>query len=161
MDEKFVKYQGLIELTKTTEDIVDMSDEISALMYGLYHTELYKFEKVLEQSVRLRVASEIRRLLKSYELTGKDEIKQFLSQGYKTICALPILRLTLAFEPSETAINDISDWARNNIEERIILDLTLDRRLLGGALIEYKGKYYDYSLKTKLEEIFAREDLTL
>lgn len=162
MDEKFVKYKSLIELTKTTQDLVDLEEEINALSNSLYNTEINKFDQILEESVRVSMASEIKKLLKSCKISGKDEIKNFLTDAYQTISSLPILILTLAFEPSEQVIYNISSWVRTNFEERIILDLVLDRRLLGGTLIEYKGKYYDYSVRKKLEENFEnKEDIII
>jgi F0F1-type ATP synthase delta subunit len=161
MDKKLEKYKGLIELTKTTEDLVDLGDEIDSLMHSLYHVDLYKFEDALSQFVRLRIAREIRKLIQLHSLNTKDEIKEFFSDAYRAICRLPILRLTLAFEPSESIINTISHWARTNLEEGVLLDLSMDRSVLGGAVIVYRGKFYDYSISKKLKEIFDRGDLTL
>ncbi len=161
MEEKLLKYKSLIELTKTTDDVVILDQEIGLLLQSLFHFDKRKFEEILENQIRIRVALEIRKLLQTNIHMSKEEIKALLSTGYKTICALPILRLTLAFEPSELVINNISYWARNNLEKGILIDLSLDSSLLGGAIIMYKGKFYDYSLRIKLKEIFQKGDLSL
>ncbi len=161
MNEKLLEYKSLIDLIKTTDDLGNLDQEIELLLQSLYHTDVYKFDDVLSKYVRVRVAQEISRLMLVNSITGRDARKAFLTETYKTISTLPILRLTLAFEPSESMINNISYWARSNLEEGIIIDLTLDRNLLGGALIMHKGKFYDFSLKKRLEQVFASEDLTI
>lgn len=161
MDEKFLKYKSLIELTQTTEDIVSLNEEIDLLLQSLYHVEIYQFEEVLTKFVRIRVAAELRKLLQNIKETEKDKIKALLSNMYRAICSLPILRLTLAFEPSEYIINNFSHWARLNLEPGILLDLSLDRSLCGGAVIAYQGKLYDFSLRKKLKEIFEKGEITV
>jgi hypothetical protein len=161
MDSTVVKYQGLIDLILTTEDVSKLGEEIDILLKGLYHVESGEFEQKLREEVRLRVAGEIRRLLGGSVVQGEKEIKAVLSSAYSTVCALPILKLILAFEPSEVVINDISHWARVNLERGILIDLSMDRNLLGGAVIIYKGKFYDFSVRKKLHEIFEKGILTL
>lgn len=161
MDDKFSEYKALIDLTKTTEDLVSLQEEIDMILQSLFHVEVYKLEEVMEKFVRIRVAAEIEKLLKAHPNSSKEDIKVILSKAYRTICTLPILRLTMAFEPSEMQVSNISYWARSNLEQGILLDLSLDRSLIGGLVITYKGKYYDFSLKNKLKEIFEKGDLTL
>lgn len=161
MDDKLKKYEGLIELTRTTEDIVKLDEEIDLLLQSVYNVDKQIFEDALEKMVRIRVAVEIRKLLSVATSLKKEEIKAILSNAYRTICALPILQLTLAFEPSEASIGNISRWARQNLAPGILLDLSLDRSVLGGAIIAYHGEFYDLTLRKKLQAIFDRGDLKL
>ncbi len=161
MDEKLLKYQGLIELIQTTDDVVKLDEEIDLLLQSIYHLEKDIFEDTLEKMVRIRVAMEIRKLVKQDTSSKKEEIKILLSNMYRTICALPIVQLTLAFEPSEAVIGNISRWARKNLAAGILLDLSLDRSVLGGAIIVYHGKFYDLTLRKKLQDVFDKGDLRL
>lgn len=161
MNDKFIEYKVLIELTKTTEDVVSLQEEMDLILQSLFHVEVYKLEEVLEKFVRVRVATEINRIIKMNPTANKEEIKALLSKAYRTICALPIIKLSLAFEPSETIINNLSFWARQNLEPGVLLDLSLDRSIIGGVVISYKGKFFDFSLKNKIREIFEKGDLSL
>jgi len=161
MEDKLKKYQGLIQLTQTTEDVVKLDEEIDLLLQSIYHVDKDMFEDTLEKMVRIRMAMEIRKLVKQAAISKKEEIKILLSNVYRTICALPILQLTLAFEPSDAVIGSISRWARQNLADGILLDLSLDRSVLGGAIIVYHGKFYDLTLKKKLQEVFDKGDLKL
>lgn len=161
MDEKLIKYQGLIRLTQTTEDVVKLDEEIDSLLQSIYHVDKHMFEDTLEKMVRIRVAMEIRDLVQQGTSSKKEEIRSLLSDAYRIICALPILQLTLAFEPSEAVIGNISRWARKNLISGILLDLSLDKSILGGAIIMFHGKFYDFSLRKKLKEIFEKGNLRL
>lgn len=161
MEEKLKRYQGLIELTRTTEDVVKLEEEIDLLLQSIYHVDKQMFEETLERQVRIRVAMEIRKLIQQAKSSKKEEVKALLSDAYRTVCVLAILQLTLAFEPSEIVIGNISRWARQNLAAGILLDLSLDRSILGGALIMYHGKFYDFTLRKKLNEIFEKADLKL
>lgn len=161
MEEKLEKYQGLIELTQTTEDLVKLDEEIDLLLQGIYNIDKDKLEDILGKMVRIRVAEEMRKLVNQAASSKKEDIKIILSNMYRTICALPILQLTLAFEPSEAVIGNISRWARKNFAAGILLDLSLDRSILGGAIICYHGKFYDLTLKKKLQDIFDKGDFRL
>lgn len=186
MDEKLKKYEGLIELTRTTEEIVKFEEEIDLILQNVYRVDKQVIEEALEKHVRVRVAMEIRKLF-AQEISSnvehsnldtsskmiastsdvamthikKEDIKAILSSAYRTICALPILQMTLAFEPSEAVIGNISRWARQTLAPGILLDLSLDRSILGGAIIIYQGKFFDYSLRKKLQAVFEKGELKL
>lgn len=161
MNEKILKYKALIDLIKTTDDLVVLDEEIDMVLQSIYHTEIYDLEEILAKFVRVRIAVEIKKLISQDSISGKEQTRTLLSDAYRTICALPILKLTMAFEPSESIIDNISNWARSNLQSGILLDLSLDRSLLGGAQIVYEGKYYDYSLKKKIKEVFENNNFTI
>lgn len=161
MEDKLKKYQDLIQLVQTTEDLVKLEEEIDMLLQSIYQLDKYMFEETLEKMVRIRVAMEIRKLVQQHTSSKKEEIKALLSNAYRTICVLPILQLTLAFEPSEAVIGNISRWARQNLAAGILLDLSLDRSILGGAIVMYHGNFYDLSLRKKLQTVFDKGDLKL
>ena len=161
MDGRIDKYQGLIDLTLTTSDVIKLAEEVDMLLKSLYQLESGKFEQKLDERVRVRVAQEIRKLLQGNTNQAKEEIKTLLTGAYSTICTLPILKLILAFEPSEYIITNISHWARLNLAKGAILDLSMDRSILGGAVIIYKGKFYDLTVRKKLQEIFEKQELVL
>lgn len=161
MNEKILKYKALVDLIKTTDDLVVLDEEIDMVLQSIYHTEIYDLEEILAKFVRVRIAVEIKKLISQDSISGKEQTRTLLSDAYRTICALPILKLTMAFEPSESIIDNISNWARSNLQSGILLDLSLDRSLLGGAQIVYEGKYYDYSLKKKIKEVFENNNFTI
>ena len=64
--------------------------------------------------------------------------------------SLQILSLTLAFEPHENTLSKLWSWASQNVSKDVILDISVNPRLIAGATVSWGGKYKDYSQKSKL-----------
>ena len=41
--------------------------------------------------------------------------------------------------------------------KKIVLDISVDPKIVGGLIIEFAGKYHDYSLKTKVDEFIEQK----
>lgn len=68
---------------------------------------------------------------------------------------LPVVRLTLALEPAGNWILEIRNWVVKAVGKAVVLDMAVDKSILGGAIVENQGKYGDYSLRKKINE-YAR-----
>ena len=79
-----------------------------------------------------------------------DSEERFYTKLKEEILSLPTIRLTLAFQPNEKQITEISLVAKNTIHEKVVLDFHIDSFLIAGALVEYNGQYFDGSLASKL-----------
>ncbi len=161
MEDKIKKYQDLIELIRTTDDLVKFDEEMDLLLQSIYYVDKDMLKDALEKTVRIRIATVMRKLIQRDTLSKREEVNALFLSVYKTICSLPMLQLTLAFEPSEAVIDNISRWARQNLAAGILLDLSLDRSVLGGAMIMYNGRFYDLTLRKKLQDIFDKGDMRL
>lgn len=77
----------------------------------------------------------------------KGEIKEDpgLDRIEKSLKRVEIVQLTLAYEPGPVDIEAFFEATGK------ILDVSVDRRILGGAIVSYKGKYGDFSVRKKLE----------
>ncbi|MBU3978588.1 F0F1 ATP synthase subunit delta, partial [Patescibacteria group bacterium] len=146
---------------RTTDDLVKFDEEMDLLLQSIYYVDKDMLKDALEKTVRIRVATVMRKLIQRDTLSKREEINALFLSVYKTICSLPMLQLTLAFEPSEAVIDNISRWARQNLAAGILLDLSLDRSVLGGAMIMYNGRFYDLTLRKNLQGIFDKGDLRL
>ncbi|HEY4694429.1 MAG TPA: F0F1 ATP synthase subunit delta [Candidatus Nanoarchaeia archaeon] len=72
---------------------------------------------------------------------------------------LPLLKLTLAFRPSNEFISLLANQLSALVKEQVVLDLSYEERIIGGLIIEFKGRYHDYSLAPKLSA-FLKQKLT-
>ena len=43
-----------------------------------------------------------------------------------------------------------------NLKKQVLFDISVDRKLIAGAAITYKGKYKDFSIKPKVNEIITK-----
>lgn len=73
-----------------------------------------------------------------------------LSSFEKEIKNLSVVNITLAVEPSVSIVNYISDFMKKKIKVHVLMDFEIDRNLIGGAVIIYKGKYINSTILEKL-----------
>ncbi|MBL7078035.1 F0F1 ATP synthase subunit delta [Candidatus Shapirobacteria bacterium] len=55
--------------------------------------------------------------------------------------------LTLAFSPGKDLLKKITAFVREKVASGAVLKITVDPKILGGAIISFQGKYLDGSLK--------------
>ncbi len=70
---------------------------------------------------------------------------------------LPVIHLTLAFEPTTAILKNINLWFLRRLQKKVLLDIVLERTVLGGAFISFDGLYKDYTLKTKIDTYFDKK----
>lgn len=136
----------LLKYVRTVSDAELLNNEIDILIDSLYRTGERSFDKTINKSVRKEIA-------KALETIGpsKSGRKADLQRIKEDLKKLNVLRLTLAFEPSQLVIEKTIKWLRENVSGDIVVNILYDPAIVGGAIIEYQGKYIDMSLKKKLD----------
>jgi F0F1-type ATP synthase delta subunit len=51
-------------------------------------------------------------------------------------------------------VNKIYIWIKNNTESEKIIDIKVDKEIIAGARITYKGNFADFTLNKKWEEVW-------
>jgi len=69
------------------------------------------------------------------------------------------INLTIAFVPSQTTLERIYLWVKQNLGDNYLLNLSVDPEILGGAVIIYKGFYSNYSLAKQLQNVSVEKIL--
>ncbi len=132
---------NIFSLITTKSDIDTIMGEIDILSDSLFRTGEADFEHTLKSKIRLTTA-------KFFE-SRKEELDTIKSQ----LISARIVKLTLAFEAKTADAEKILAWLRKNIDPNCVLDLAHDKNLLGGAIIEFEGKYIDMSLRKQMEAL--------
>lgn len=88
--------------------------------------------------------------------TSNDAIKKFLTSIQEAVEKIPILSLTIAFDPNEESLKSISQWFLVTLNKQILVDIKVDRKLIAGAVINFNGKFKDYSIKPMFDEIVSQ-----
>lgn len=147
---------------KTIEEKRRLYSEISLVLEVLFRQQA-DLEKILEAKVSPQLRAYILGLLqgKSLDETLREKIAKTLAEIKNKAEGLEAITLTLAFQAQQSTIDKISSFARQNLGENTIIEINVEPNILGGAIIVFNGRYHDYSLKTKLEEVFKtkREEL--
>ena len=111
-------------------DQVTTKPELDALVgeIDIYRDNMYRSGK-----------EPVREVLVKY----KDELDKLRQAALD----LPVVRLTLALTPPGNWILEIRNWVIKALGKPVVLDMAVDKSILGGAIVENAGKYGDYSLR--------------
>ena len=89
--------------------------------------------------------------------SDKERILKELKKTKKELLKLPVLKIQLAFSPTPSFIKEISDWLKRNLKKKVLLDVEVNPVIVGGAILEYRGKYLDLSLKKEIEKLNIKD----
>lgn len=70
-----------------------------------------------------------------------------------------IFEITTAVAPSKTSLSKLRLRLEEKFGDKIRLAVKVDPAVIGGAIIVFNGRYFDYSLKKRLEEYFSGNKL--
>ena len=64
-----------------------------------------------------------------------------------------LISLTLAFEPSSDFLAYLKDWLWANYSKEAVLDLKIDPKICGGAIVVANDHWRDYSLAFEVDKL--------
>ncbi len=83
------------------------------------------------------------------------EIQHFLEELKEVVKHTPVINVTIAFKPKEQTIRRIHAWIASHIKTPLMLNIKVEKEIIGGAIIEFKGKYFEYTVHKALNETIA------
>jgi F0F1-type ATP synthase delta subunit len=141
----------------TKEDLIFFLDQIN-----LAEQFLFKERNIpLTEKLKGKVSEDFKNLIEKLEnenvITGDVErSRKFFEDLKNYLLKIPQIKIEIAFKPSRMFIEKISLWLEKNFGEKIIVDLYFNPEIVGGAIVEYKGKYLNYSLEKKIDELISK-----
>jgi|CXWL01.1.fsa_nt_gi hypothetical protein len=146
----------LLNRIRTVDERDKLLTEVDLLMASLYEDNGKGFEKALLARVRFWVTE----IIKEEVTNDKDQIEKYLKGLRANLENMLLMKLTLAFEPTDVSIDKFFDYVNKNIKtetksgdfQGIILSFEYDPKILGGAEITWKGEYRDLSLRRLFED---------
>lgn len=139
----------VITVDERDDFVLRLSDFISDL-FGRRGEISDKIEKNFSFAEREKLLELIKR--KKLDLNNALKLEKFINNIRQEVKNMEVLKLVVGFEISSEQLSKISAWLIRNLDRKIILDVTIDKSIVGGATIIFKGKYKDYSLKKYVEE---------
>ena len=131
----------VLNLVLTTDDREKLLYEIETLKNSLYGSSSDKFENALKNEVRLGFSQII-----AEEIQGQDP-GHYLETLYNQLLELQEVKLEIAYEASMGSISRIHEVLVRLIGYNIIIDLSINKYILGGTVIIFRGKYLDLSMR--------------
>jgi len=132
----------------TKEDLIVFLEELSLIQNFIFQQNIS--DRILREKLTPLGLWLAQKLL-SYPSEKGNNIINFLKEYFSK---RPIAIITLAFSPTSDILKKISDWFLCHTKEKVILDIKVAPEILGGLIIEFKGKYLDLSLQKQIDKIF-------
>jgi F0F1-type ATP synthase delta subunit len=145
----------LSDFFHTKAEATDFSIHLATLSEDIYQTG-FDLEKVLIKQFGLKKKDQFISFLRDNKINiySNSDLKAFFEKIQQQISNLPVLSLVIAFEPAEETFKMLSEWLLLNIHKQVLLDITVDAKIIAGATISFNGKYSDRSIKTRFDQIF-------
>jgi len=151
----------IIEIIKTKQEAVMLQKQLDQLLTSIYANK--PFEEIAAEELTFEKKEKLFDLIRYYRIDIRDHshLQTFLQELKTVIQQVPIVALSLAFYPKQELIAAISTWFLAHIKKPFLLDITVNEALLGGTVVAFNGKYFDYSLKKILEDKYAKGEIRL
>lgn len=81
----------------------------------------------------------------------------FLKDLVAYLKKLPVVKVTLAFSPTNTYLEKMSNSLSVFMNKKTILDAVVDEHIVGGAVFEYGGKISESTLEAPLGEFLSKQ----
>jgi len=152
----FKTYPEIVSALATTRTEVNMLlSELDLLTRSLYMVNKGNFTEVMETGIRAKTALSIS------QLVNEKNREQVLNGLRDAINLLNYLGLTIAFEPNMEIISKLNTWVKQNVGPNVALDITIDKSILGGAVIEYNGRIFSSTIQTKVKDYFINNNVNV
>ncbi|TSC80194.1 MAG: hypothetical protein G01um101429_238 [Parcubacteria group bacterium Gr01-1014_29] len=144
-------YDDICLNVRTTHERSMLYNGIEALTEALYKKKAASLEEIIDTQLPYAVARPLKGTLMRLPLSSPDAAKEFLAGLHDALTQLQILSLEVAFEPTEETIAVLTVWMREHIGADVIMDISIDRTLLGGSRISFGGRYKEINLASIIE----------
>jgi F0F1-type ATP synthase delta subunit len=140
----------------TKEEANDFLSRITKISEMMFQVD-FTLEKTLHDQLGITKSDHFVTLLRENNINteAKQAVKDFLQLLQEKIVAMPVLSMTIAFEPQEQTMRALSEWFLVNMNRQMLFDITVDKKLVAGSAINYNGKFFDFSIRPILERILA------
>jgi F0F1-type ATP synthase delta subunit len=88
-------------------------------------------------------------------------LKDYLISFIEEVKILPEIEISIAYEPNNETLKAISQWFIITYNKQVLINLRVDRSLVAGAALNYKGKYKDFSYRAQFLEILNKHIATM
>jgi len=150
-------FEKLVEKIITEEEFVFFLDQLSILRRFLFLQTQIPLSERLKNKIDEKLRKEIGKLEKEKILpSSPEEQSSFFKELENFLLKIPKVKLEIAFEPSEEFISKVKEWFKEKIKKRVILDISVNPKIVGGARIEFQGKWRDFSLEKEIEKLYGR-----
>jgi F0F1-type ATP synthase delta subunit len=149
-------FKNLTQKITTKEDLVFFLDQINKIENFIFKDTEIPLSQRIKGKVNEELRSQIQKLESEGLISGPTEQISFFRELKNFLKKLPEVKLEIAFEPSREFVFKLGEWFKRELGKKVILNLISNPEIIGGAIIEYQGKYLDLSLVKEIKSNYGR-----
>lgn len=154
MKESFLKDLSSRILTK--EELIVLFEEICLVQNCIFKDTNIPLSEKLKGKTRKEFTDFLKKIEKeNSDFLNPNQQCAFFEDLKKNLKKIPQLKLEVAFEPSVEFLLKIKQWFYEKNRKEIILDFLVNPGIVGGAIIEYQGKYCNFSVGKEIDELHS------
>ena len=154
MNPKEESYRLFVKDVFVTEDLKDLIRQIDSVLDIIYVDDNKSLMEKLTGKLPQDILDIIAGLFAKKILSGNPrEVEKYFVSLNSYLVTIPKVILTIAFKPNVEFLKTLSFWFEKNLGEKVSLDIVVREEIIAGALIEYNGKYKNYSKATLIPPI--------
>lgn len=144
--------EAIFELLYTKKQANTFMQQIDAVIASLYRQgrNLNKIQSIFPLEVSEVIIDAMRK--EKISINENEACKAFFESLREQVQALNVVDLTIAIDPTLGQVQKIARWIRNNVQETVLLHITVNPQIIGGVQIGLNGIYKDKSLRRKLAD---------
>lgn len=136
----------------TTEDLYSFYKEIDQFNTLLFQagTEISSaFDEAFNSQRKASVLNYFK--INQIDIHNPSHVQHAMQELKRIGPTFPVVTLKLGYDPTRKHLETFSAWFFTHFETKVILEILVERNLLGGAYITFNGLFKDHSLKSKLQ----------
>ncbi len=148
------EFSEIFDSICTTQDAREVLEDMTALSESIFKKDAQGVEQKIETMLPFILADAMKQYCKEKQISLQNTTAfvDFIEKLAKALRDLPVMTFYMAFSPNEQYVKQLSALACRYGNQRVLLDIIVDKKLIGGAMIAWKGVYKDYSLRKRVDE---------
>jgi len=151
-----VSFRLLVNGIFTADQLRRIQDDIQTISQMAFKIGAGSLSSQIKTKVGSSIYLYILSLEKEKRLPAAASLGSFLVELSGFLDGIDKITLTLAFEPSAGFQKEIVLWLEKNLGKKVVCDFVVNEGIIGGLIIEYHGKYKDYSKAAEIESQMRR-----
>jgi len=153
-------FEEFAKKIKTKEELIFYLEEIIQVQQIVFKNKGVTLSKKMGGKMSGELKNFLERLEKK-EVISKNPGQQssFLEKLKKYLQSLPEIKLEIAFLPSDEFLTRINQWLEEEFGQKVILDLIINPQIVGGAVIEHRGNWRNFSLVKEIDKLISQKSL--
>ncbi len=146
---------SLTDVLVTRVEANEIIRQLEMLKESLYKSGDMGFNEALNSGVNNKLHQVIKDEIVNCQCNSDIGcINTLLQEIIDSVNSVKNIKLEVSEEPTGKMLDKFHKWIKERTGDVKILDIFVDRGIIGGARIIYEGKYYDGTLNKKWDQIW-------